>query len=346
MPEFGIDVHPGFQAGLNVATLPGQGISFFLVKITEGSGWYRAAYHDFAAAAKQAGLLFSAYHFLRAESPGQAQAVWTQQCMGADWGVVPVMLDWETSVARTRAGVATANAYISEARRRGGKIALNYLPRWYWAEIGSPNLAEAGPVSTLALIQSSYGQNPAGSPASIYPGDASSRWTGFGGLPVSILQFGSNARIAGYSAALDINAYRGARAELARRGWFYDPTPEEPDMDPTTVVPLPENIDYPDGDPAGWQKSGATGQPTLALLLHSINARLVEIGKVSAGELARFNSLLSEVDQSEEALAEVKALLAAIQAGDPDALADKLIARLGPAAAQVFLDAMHARLAG
>lgn len=56
--------------------------------------------------------------------------------------------------------------------------------------------------------------------------------------------------------------------------------------------------------------------------------------------------LLAEVDQSEESLAEVKALLAAIQDGDPDDLADKLIARFGPAAAQLILDAMHARLAG
>lgn len=55
---------------------------------------------------------------------------------------------------------------------------------------------------------------------------------------------------------------------------------------------------------------------------------------------------LSEVDGTEEGQALILAAVQAIQAGDPDALADAIVAKLGPAQAQAVLDAMHARLAG
>lgn len=222
MTIFGVDFHPGFQAGLDMAGLKRAGMTFALCKVTEGSGWYRKGYHAFSDAAKQAGLLFSAYHFLRSESSGEAQAAHCRRSMGDDWGTVPVMLDWETSVDNTWADVSHAAAFITEVRRLGGRIHLNYLPRWYWDRIGKPDLS-TGVVGSLALIQSSYVAGT-GSAAVLYPGDASVRWTGFGGAKVSILQFSSKCQIPGYGGPLDINAFKGSRAQLAP--WFHDPDPE------------------------------------------------------------------------------------------------------------------------
>jgi GH25 family lysozyme M1 (1,4-beta-N-acetylmuramidase) len=218
---FGVDISPAFQGSLNVASLPAAGISYLSCKVTEGAGWYKASYHDFSAAAKQAGLLFGAYHFLRSESSGAAQADWCRQCMGDDWGTVPLMLDWETSVANTDASAATANAFVARARQLGGLVTQVYCPAWFWPRIGSPSLT-AGPIGDLALVQSSYVAGT-GSAAVLYPGDASPRWAGFGGKPVSILQFSSRCTLPGYAGTLDINAFRGSRAQLAATGWFYDP---------------------------------------------------------------------------------------------------------------------------
>lgn len=222
MTVFGVDISPAFQGSLNVASLPAAGISYLSCKVTEGTGWSKQAYHDFSAAAKQAGLLLSAYHFLRAESSGAAQADWCRACMGSDWGTVPVMLDWETSVANTDASAATANAFVARARQLGGLVTQVYCPAWFWPRIGSPSLT-TGPVGDLALIQSSYVAG-SGSAAVLYPGDASPRWSGFGGKPVSILQFSSRCTLPGYGSTVDINAYRGTRDQMAATGWFYDPT--------------------------------------------------------------------------------------------------------------------------
>lgn len=223
----GIDVHPTFQAGLNVASLPGQGYTFFSCKITEGTGWFRAGYFGFEAAALQAGLLFNAYHFLRSESTGAAQAQWVRSCMGSSWGRIPVMMDWETSVSGTLAPISTANAFINEVVRLGGRVGLDYCPRWFWSALGSPSLA-TGSVGTVGIITSSYGTNPV---APAYPGDTSTRWAGYGGRTPVVLQYGSRERVAGYSGDLDVNAYRGTRAQLSAQHFFYDPTPNTQEDD-------------------------------------------------------------------------------------------------------------------
>ncbi len=61
---------------------------------------------------------------------------------------------------------------------------------------------------------------------------------------------------------------------------------------------------------------------------------------------AQLGVVIAEVDTLEESDAQILIAVAAIQAGDPDALADAIVAKLGPAQAQAMLDAMSARLAG
>lgn len=329
MTVYGVDIHPTFQSGLDVGVLRRNGIDFLLCKVTEGDTWYRSGYHDIAAAARSRGLLLAAYHFLRSESSGQAQAAHCARSMGADWGVVPVMVDWETSVDNTWAEAPTANAFAAEVRRLGGKVTLNYLPHWYWTRIGSPSLA-AGPVSTLALIQSAYGTNPVGSPAALYPGDTSSRWAGFGGKTVSILQFGSRCRIDGYSGQLDVNAYRGTRADLARTGWFHDPAPEEDDMFEEADRSMLKNI------------QGRAGEvyPIKSAVLSILQA-VSRIDGLDDQIKAELDATHTELIAAHGEVLHVAELVSAIQAGDPDAIAAKLDERLSPALQAKVVDALN-----
>lgn len=61
---------------------------------------------------------------------------------------------------------------------------------------------------------------------------------------------------------------------------------------------------------------------------------------------ADVEQVYGEVDSLEETDTQILAAVEAIQAGDPNALADAIVAKLGPAQAQATLDALYNRLAG
>jgi hypothetical protein len=331
----GLDIHPTFQAGLAVGSLPSAGITFLSCKVSEGTGWYRDGYRPVAAAAKAAGLLFDAYHFLRADSPGAAQADWCRQCMGGDWGVVPVMLDWETDTSGGKATAQQARDFIGRARATGGRVGRLYCPGWYWPQVGKPSLT-VEPFGSLGLIQSSYGPNLPGSFAVLYPGDVSPRWAGFGGRTPDFLQFGSRCRVPGYPGDLDVNAYRGTRAQLAATGWFYDPQGDGMALDLSTVmVTIDQDIaslsgDYKAGQQVpllrliqvGFQRSDLSSELAGKLLKLVTDAITAEAAR-DAAELAR--------DTVEaQTLARVEAKLAAI--GEA---VSKLTTPAGPSAVDV-----------
>lgn len=74
-----------------------------------------------------------------------------------------------------------------------------YAPKWHYGD----SLTGL----TFRLWSSNYGSNPTGHYRDIYPGDNSSRWSGYSGQarPI-ILQYGSNAIIAGQTTC-DANAF-------------------------------------------------------------------------------------------------------------------------------------------
>lgn len=241
MTTFWADIHPSFQSTLDVGVLHPAGTVALAVKVSEGTSWHRDRYHHFSLRAREEGLGLAAYHFLRSESSGVAQAHWTRDVMRGDWPRVPVMLDWETSVAGTSANANTAANYIREVRRLGGRVSMLYCPRWYWSQIGSPSLA-AEPFRDVALVQSSYGANNVGTIAGLYPGDGSPRWTGYASRSVEVLQYGSRCRIPGYSGNLDINAYRGTERQLRNRGLFYWSRDEESTMSWSEKLTVPPDF--------------------------------------------------------------------------------------------------------
>lgn len=247
MTVFWLDIHPTFQAGFDPALVRRAGCVALVCKVTEGNNWYRAGYRTIAERAMDHDIGFAAYHFLRAESSGASQAQWTKKSMGNHWGVVPIMLDWETSIDNTWAEAGTAREYVNEVRRLGGRITMNYIPRWYWERIGRPSLAQP-PFNLLALVQSSYGTNPVGSAIATYPGDQSSRWAGFGGRTVDVLQFGSRCRIPGWDGNLDINARRGTETDLRKARLFHWTTEADdmPEWNDHSQVPADLVAHFPD----------------------------------------------------------------------------------------------------
>ncbi|MGW5267274.1 glycoside hydrolase family 25 protein [Rhodococcus sp. NPDC003994] len=201
MTIWGIDI-ASYQAGIDLKRVRAEGFDFVIAKATEGDSYTNPEYVRQRDGARANGLAFCAYHYVQAK-PSAAAQVDRFERAEPDKNV-PVMLDHEHGSG----GVDVLRAVHTEFVRRGHRVVLTYLPRWYWAEhIGKPDLTGLPP-----LMASDYGPERAGYASVIYPGDQDRGWTGYGGLNVSILQFSQKGRVAGMN--VDVDAFRGTRAEL------------------------------------------------------------------------------------------------------------------------------------
>jgi GH25 family lysozyme M1 (1,4-beta-N-acetylmuramidase) len=206
MPIWGVDVHPVYQAGLDIGALRGAGVDFLSCKVSEGTTVFDS--QNWLRRGKQAGLISVGYHYLRPGSEDQQAQVFTGQLAQAG---VPGVIDAEAidSQSRPTLTIAGIRAFHQRCLARGARIPLIYLPRWYWQAMGSPDLR-----GLPMLWASSYPSSTTGSPAQLYQNVTPSRWTAYGGLPVAVLQFSEHGRVAGYSP-VDVNAYLGTYEQLA-----------------------------------------------------------------------------------------------------------------------------------
>ncbi|MEU2002074.1 GH25 family lysozyme [Rhodococcus sp. NPDC019627] len=202
MTFFGIDI-ASWQAGLDMSRVKAEGFSYVIAKATEGADYTNPRYWEQRDGARANGLLFGAYHYVKAADSARAQ-VDRYESVEPD-RKIPVMLDHELTSGNAGVLWAVHNEFVA----RGYRVNLIYLPRWYWSgHIGSPNLSGLPP-----LMSSNYGNERAGNPKAIYPGDGDVGWNGYAGLDVAIFQYSQKGAVAGY--ALDVNAFRGTAAELA-----------------------------------------------------------------------------------------------------------------------------------
>ena len=179
-----------YQAGLSLA-----GAVACIAKATEGVTFNDRSYTTFKAQAQGLGIPFGAYHWLHASDvPGQARHAFA--VVGPS---VPLMIDDEDtgdglSIPRTL-------AFVQAYRALGGVVTLEYLPRWFWAGHGSPDLrplAAAG----LSLISSNY---------TAYS-DTGPGWNPYGGMTPAIWQYTSRQMFNGQEC--DFNAFKGTVDQL------------------------------------------------------------------------------------------------------------------------------------
>lgn len=194
---FGYD-GASYQGNFNHAQAKAEGFGFALWKCTQGSGYRNPNYPWNRDAAHAAGLVFAAYHYVSTDDPN-AQADNLAGWIGDR--SIPVMIDQETGSGNEAQNLAVADAI----RARGMRVILNYFPRWYWSQVGSP------PVRTGPLMASHYASG-SGYASTLDQQVQPSWWTGYGGQPVAVLQFTDSALIAGQT--LDSSAYPGTLDQL------------------------------------------------------------------------------------------------------------------------------------
>jgi hypothetical protein len=203
MTIFGPDIS-SYQSGLSLSRLADA--SFVIAKTTEGTYYTDADYQAWRSQAAQLRKPFVWYHFLSGESTS-AQAAHTAANVGDS--ALPGMLDAEPEGSYSPS-LAQIVGYIDAAIARGLNLRLVYLPRWYWEQIGSPDLSEISSRG-VSLVSSQY-PGGSGSPAVIYPGDGAAGWESYGGMTPLIYQFTNQASDGGQP--LDYNAFRGTTAQL------------------------------------------------------------------------------------------------------------------------------------
>ena len=195
---YGIDV-ASYQAGLNLAEVKAESFDFIIAKATQGSGYVDPSWASFRDGANANDLVLVGYHYVTLDA-ATAQAENLVSALG-DTGI-PVMLDFEAGSGDLDNFWAVADAITAA----GAHVALSYIPRWYWQEIGSPDLT-----GVPGLVASDY-VDGTGYASALYPGDDSDSWTGYGGVDPVILQFTDAAEVAGQT--VDADAYVGTADEL------------------------------------------------------------------------------------------------------------------------------------
>ena len=200
MTLFGIDIS-NHQNPISLARVKQEGFEFVWIKATEGT-WRDPVMASHVADAKRNGLRHGVYVYVRASTSARAHAD-TLATHQPDKSI-PVALDIE---ANSGSDPVFWRAIKTEIERRGYRVVLTYLPRWYWNQVGRPTLVGLPP-----LWASNYPSTRVDYASTLYSSAGNAGWAGYGGLDVAMWQFSDRARVAGLQ--VDANAYRGTRAEL------------------------------------------------------------------------------------------------------------------------------------
>ena len=220
---YGIDISE-HNDGLSCVRAKQEGIDFAIIRLCDGTHVDRV-FHSHLADAEQAGMLVSTYWYLRAPSEGTtiAQQVDVIDRQMGGRRDLPVWIDVESIDERFPPG--DPRHYLlrgedvweakRELERRGYRVPGVYSGAWYWEHMpgGEPSMQGLG-----ALWCSNYGDNNGvGAPRALYVSEGGDRHPGWdypvGDRKPDLLQYGSRGTVAG-RPNVDINAYRGTKAEL------------------------------------------------------------------------------------------------------------------------------------
>jgi hypothetical protein len=187
-----------FQAGIDVGVLPGPILvarvaSYVAARVAAGTfldmEWPR--HRD---EARRVGKQPVAYHYIgQAVSPAW-QVDQTLRWIGTPPGEIPIMVDWEEGSGDWWWLHAVTDEFI----RRGARVPMGYVPRWYWTDHGQPDLRRF-PI----VVNSDY---------RTHTPDNSAGWAPLGLAAVGALQYTDRESYGGYT--IDMNAFRGDTQQL------------------------------------------------------------------------------------------------------------------------------------
>lgn len=229
MGVFGVDVsnhNPNFRDF--------RGWDFAFIKSSEGNGFVDRLFNQHVTNAKAAGCLVAAYHYQRDVS-AQSQVDLIKRLVPTS---IPVIID----VEHGSGSLAITREIIRLLRAEGYESPFLYMPRWYWNQIGRPDLS--GLPRLWASWYPDYVARPKEQGISMVP---SSAWSDYGNNSVAMMQF--------TSSPFDQNYFPGTRDQLARilNGGGTGGGSGVQDMQWNDVVPVasPNDPNYVESHPYG-----------------------------------------------------------------------------------------------
>jgi hypothetical protein len=243
---YGVDIHPRFQAAINIEEVRREGFDFMAVKVSEDTdGSYLAAGSaNFLRRGRAVGLLCLGYHYLHPGGEDIQAKVFTEALGSA---VVPGLLDAEALAADGRTPtltVAGIRGFLDACARAGANVPLLYLPRWYWDRLGRPSLAGLPPLWASSYVDPGVASAPA---SVMYQSHSAAGWDPYASLGVEVLQFTDRAQVAGQ--LVDADHYRGTREQFAALIGRPHRRKDRHEMDQLPATAMPAD---PDSDPRGW----------------------------------------------------------------------------------------------
>lgn len=189
MGVFGVDVSNHNK------TFDFRGWDFAFIKASQGNWFEDLLFQQHLRNARAANCLVAAYHYQETSSP-ESQVALIKRLVPID---LPIIID----VERGGGGVDTTRRLVDLLRKEGYTVPFLYLPRWYWNEIGQPDLR--GLPRLWGSWYPDYVARPREEGLGMVPQSA---WSDYGGNNVAMIQF--------TSTPFDQDYYPGSRDELAR----------------------------------------------------------------------------------------------------------------------------------
>jgi hypothetical protein len=178
-----------------------------LHKVSQGSGFvdpYWAIYKSWCEDQTHP-MSWLGYHYVDTSDPA-AQAANFVGADGGSWA----MLDFEQGSGTIDNFWNVVNAFNAA----GVSVSLAYLPKWYWSQIGQPDLSSLAS-NQISLVASNYTATGSLSPGASYGsagGNNGPGWAAYGGALPTCWQYTNAAVIGGVS--VDGNAYDGPGPNL------------------------------------------------------------------------------------------------------------------------------------
>lgn len=282
---YGVDVHPRYQAGINLELLPSQGYTFAAIKATQGEYLEVPQFGDWIRRVRAAGLIAGAYHWIvKGDGAGQADYFFSYLIRSLGPNALTdgllVQLDCEDD-----ATLEDVQAWAARWRRISNDHPfVIYTGKWWWGPRGW-NGAAIAPLWDSHYLTADLDSVP-DDPAAFAARIPASWWTpGYGNWKVAtLLQFTSRGDAGGLANNVDLNATKLTLAQLqALAGLSPD---GEDDMSPEQAQQLQAIRDatffggpscgkpVPSDLPGQWHGTTNTGIPVGAGQSNSIVAKL------------------------------------------------------------------------
>jgi hypothetical protein len=196
----------GQDALLNFLTAAkGEGMAGVVHKVSQGSDFTDVYWQACRHWCENNDMSWLGYHYVDMTNPiDQARNFVNNN--GGQWA----MLDFEQGSGNISQFWNVVNAF----NNAGVSVSMTYVPRWYWEQIGQPDLSYLTG-NQITLVSSNYPTAPFATAGDIYNGAGGATgpgWLPYGGCTPGVWQFTDQATIGGIR--VDCNVYLGPGPNL------------------------------------------------------------------------------------------------------------------------------------